>query len=69
MMFADKDLDQRIILGMWDIEPTITIKYRNKVRLKLGTNWLIDKNTGNQDKVKGSVCVFNNKGQLTSMLP
>jgi hypothetical protein len=69
MLFRDKDLDDRIILGVYGLDPTMTIYYNHKTRLQLGTNYLKHPKTGNEEKVKGSVCAFDNNGSLIGRLP
>jgi hypothetical protein len=67
--FSDKDLDNRISLGVLNLEPYMEIFYRNKSRLRIGTNYLRNKTTGTEEKIKGSICAFDNKGTLIGQLP
>lgn len=69
IMFRDKDLDARIFIGVTKLEPSIDFLYKGKNRLTLGTNVTVSKNTGNVTKYKGSICTFDNKGNLTSQMP
>lgn len=69
MVFSDKDLDERISLGVANLEPIISLQYNNMVRLQLGTNPLRQKTTGNEQKIKGSICAFDNKSNLIGRLP
>ena len=69
MMFRDKDLDARIFIGVNKLEPLVDFLYRGKKRLTLGTNWTVDKQTGNVSILKGSLCTYNNEGTVTAQIP
>ncbi|MBW1693903.1 MAG: hypothetical protein JRJ41_07060 [Deltaproteobacteria bacterium] len=69
MFFNDRDLDKRIGLGITNLEPGLDVLYRNKTRLILGTNHLINKETGNKEKLEGSICFYDNTNKLLGILP
>jgi hypothetical protein len=69
MLFMDKDLDKRIQLRVDGMDPEMSMLYNSKTRLRLGTNSLYTKKTGIEEKVKGSVCAFDNNGGLIGRLP
>jgi hypothetical protein len=69
IFFADKDLDKRIGLGITDLEPSLDLLYRNKTRLTLGTNYLINNETGNKEKFEGSICFYDGTNKLLEILP
>jgi hypothetical protein len=69
MFFNDRDLDKRIGLGITNLEPSLDVLYRNKIRLILGTTHLINKETGNKEKFEGSLCFYDNTNKLLGILP
>ena len=69
MFFNDRDLDKRIGLGITNLEPSLDVLYRNKVRLILGTAHLINQETGNKEKFEGSLCFYDNTNKLLGILP
>jgi len=69
MFFNDRDLDKRIGLGITNLEPSLDVLYRNKIRLILGTTHLINKKTGNKEKFEGSLCFYDNTNKLLGILP
>ncbi|UCD31263.1 MAG: hypothetical protein JSV38_10705 [Desulfobacterales bacterium] len=69
MFFNDRDLDKRIGLGITDLEPRFDVLYRNKIRLTLGTNHLIKKETGSTEKFEGSLCFYDSTNKLLGILP
>lgn len=69
MRFLDKDLDERIGIGIYKLEPLIDFHYRGKTRLNLGTNWTTNKDTGDETTMRGSICTYDNKGNVTSKMP
>jgi hypothetical protein len=69
MWFADKDFDERISIAVNGLDPYIAFRYNNKQRLLLGTNELTIKSTGSEQKIKGSICAFDNKGKVIGLLP
>ena len=69
MFFNDRDLDKRIGLGVKDLEPCLDVLYRNKTRLILGTNHLINNKTGNREKFEGSISFYDNTNKLLGILP
>lgn len=69
MFFNDRDLDKRIGLGIKNLEPSLDVLYKHKVRLILGTNHFINKETGNREKFEGSLCFYDNANNLLGILP
>jgi len=69
MFFNDRDLDKRIGLGITNLEPSLDVVYRNKTRLILGTNQLINNETGKKEKFEGSICFYDNTNKLLGILP
>lgn len=69
MFFNDRDLDKRIGLGITNLEPSLDVLYRNKTRLILGTNHLVNNETGKKEKFEGSLCFYNNSNKLLGILP
>jgi hypothetical protein len=69
VIFYDKNNDERISIGIDNNEPKIGFHYENKTRLTMGTNNLKHKQTGNEEKVKGSICAFDQNGNLAGRFP
>ena len=69
IVFKDKDLDPRIILGIHNLQPSLDILYNQKPRIIIGTNNLITKKTESEEILKGSICIFDRKGKVLTQLP
>jgi hypothetical protein len=69
LSFTDKNSDLRVHLGVFKAEPNLSMLYKNKTRLSLGTNYLVNKKTGTEEKVKGSLVLFDNRGTVLTRLP
>ena len=69
IILYDKDLDERVSIGINYGDPFLNISYRNQVRLRLGTNYSGDITAGGQKKVKGSLSFFDDSGKLLRQLP
>jgi hypothetical protein len=69
MYFRDRDFDERFSVKINGLDPYMTFRYNNKTRLQLGTNELMTKATGTEQKIKGSICAFDNKGKVIGSLP
>lgn len=67
--FRDRTLDDKISIGVFKREPIMSFHYRDKLRLRLGTNKTVGKSTDNLTTMKGSICTYDNKGNVTFQMP
>ncbi|MBI9113268.1 hypothetical protein [Maridesulfovibrio ferrireducens] len=67
--FWDEDDDSRLDIEVTNRDPSIAFYYNNKIRLSLGTNNVVTKNTGDDHKIKGSVYTFDKRGDVTGVVP
>ena len=51
-------------IAITDLDPYIGFRYNNKVRLQLGTNDIVVKSTGTEQKIKGSIYAFGNNNNI-----
>jgi hypothetical protein len=69
LTMTSRDQNKIITISTEYGEPSIKMNYDGKPQLVMGTNHIVTSSTGNEEKVRGSICAFDQNGKVIGRFP